>query len=514
MMKSILYAKTAIAVLCLSFFIAGACGAAQGEPDQDDPAQDGQAEDVPAEDIPAEDGSAYGSATLITIPALAISHVAAAGGMPAASQDAPWKRKARIEDARGRLLYRPELMYHGSVIESSSEAGSRHAAGAVMPLTDDWELAILDRVSYFALKQGISVDSLQIDAAAAPKPKNPDGKAGKEAPGDALPSRKIPSYKYSLGKSTRSGRYAAGRESLELRLGKKPGNSLRPWLSVTPYTNFGDAKGEHVSIASGFSKTWKNGAGVFAELFAWRPWDEGYYTILNDGQRHGGALTFSWPWGSRFALSGRVHYEELALGTAAKSRAPDVVNPDSLKLETRASGKSRDLIPELDRNLINRESGWQYAGNRYGVNAKGYLKLLKKNSGFMGYGFRNEDLWNEFLVGSELGIYANVDWQRYNRPDAFNAFYPVPKVFAQQLGVSGQYAFSPHFGVSCDAYLGRDPERDLKFGEIGGVNARMTVVINPHFRLWGSYIYSKSGATLESGSGAENIFSIGFNYKF
>lgn len=340
--------------------------------------------------------------------------------------DTPSKRKARLQGMRMRMLYGPEATYHGSFIRSASEYGSRHVAGAVAPVSERWEIAALNHVSLFSLK---------------------------------------------------SGDHRAGRESMLVRVGMNPGSSLRPWFALTPSINFGDARGEHVGIATGVSKSWKDGTSLATEVYAWRPWDEGYYTMIEDGQRHGAALAFTLPVTKKLTVSTRAQYEALELGSRAKS-------------------------------------GAQYAGSRYGWNARAYYRLLQREAAFMGHGFRNDDVWNEYLVGSELGVFTHLDWQRYTKPAGFDALHPVPQAFAQQLGLSYQHAFSPHLGLTAESYIGRDPDRDLRFGDLLGVNMRLTTILNPHVRIWCALGYIKTGTTLESDGGEENTVSFGVNYNF
>ena len=345
---------------------------------------------------------------------------------PANPGDSLLKRRARRQALHLRVQRELEALYWGSSINTTSEVGSRHGMGFVLPFAENWEFVALDRVSFFALKTG--------------------------------------------GRS-------AGRESLELRVARAVGNSFRPWFSVISYFNFNEARGARPSIAGGFSKSWRNGASIEAEGFGWHPWDEGYYTILGDGERHGGALGFTAPLGDRLALSARGHYEELTLGTWAKT-------------------------------------GAQYAGNRYGVNARTYLRVLQGKNEFMGHGFRNEDLRDEYLTGSELDLYVGIDWRRYSKPDFFHAFNPAPMVFGQQLGMVFQKAFSPHLGISGEAYLGRDPDRKLRIGELAGASLRLNVPVSPRFRFWLAGNYAKTSANLESSGGAESIISVGLNYTF
>lgn len=357
-------------------------------------------------------------------------HADAASGEPPSGslreEDTALKRKARLLGTRMRTLYGPEAAYQNAFIDSEEERGSRHTVGVTMPLTEVWEGAVFGHLSFFSLKRGT---------------------------------------------------HDAGRESMHLRFGMNPGSSFRPWFALTPYLNFGDAEGQGVGITAGMSETWRNGANLSGEVFAWRPWDEGYYTIVEDGRKHGAALAFALPFTDRLTLNSRAYYEELELGGGAKS-------------------------------------GAQYAGNRYAVNTRACYRLLKRDGAYMGYGFRDDSLWNEYLVGSELGIFLQVDFQRYFRPGGFDALNPVPEVFAQEVGLSLQYAFSPHIGLTAEGFLGRDPDRDLQFGELAGVNGRLTVVATPNLRIWAGASYMKTNTTLESSGGEETIFSFGINYAF
>lgn len=341
-------------------------------------------------------------------------------------EDAALKRKARFVGARMRTLYGPEAAYQNAFIDSEEESGSRHTVAVTMPLTEVWEGAAFGHLSFFSLKRGT---------------------------------------------------HEAGRESLDLRVGMNPGSTFRPWFALTPYLNFGDASGEGVGITAGMSQAWRNGANLSGEVFAWRPWDEGYYTIVEDGRKHGAALAVVLPFTDRLTLSSRAYYEELELGAGARS-------------------------------------GEQYAGNRYAINSRASYRLLRRDGAYMGYGFRDDRLWNEYLIGSELGIFLQVDFQRYFKPDGFDALNPVPEVFAQEVGLSLQYAFSPHFGLTAEGFLGRDPDRDLQFGELAGVNGRLTVVATPNLRIWAGAAYMKTNTTLESSGGEETTISFGIHYAF
>lgn len=336
-----------------------------------------------------------------------------------------WKRRARLIGMHIRALHGPEAAYQGFFINSREERGSRHTVAATAPLTEFWEGAVFSHASLFSLKRG---------------------------------------------------KGNAGRESLRLRIGMNPGRTFRPWFALTPYVNFGEADGQGLGIAAGMAKTWRNGANLSGEVFAWRPWDEGYYTIIEDGRKHGAALAFTLPFTRNLILSSRAYYEELELGGGAKSGAQD-------------------------------------AGKRYAINTRASYRLLHRD-GAMGYGFRDDNLWNEYLVGSELGMFIQVDFQRYFRPDGFKALHPVPEVFAQEIGLSLQYAFSPHMGLTAEGFIGRDPDRDLQFGELAGLNGRLTLVVNPNLRIWAGASYTKTTTTLESSGGEETIASVGIHYTF
>lgn len=341
-------------------------------------------------------------------------------------EDDSWKRQARLQGARMRALYGPELAYQMFSINTEDEVGSRQMAGAVFPLDELWEGAIFDHISYFSLKD--------------------------------------------VSKN-------AGREALRFRIGMNPARTFRPWFTVMPYVNFGDAEGNGVGLALGMTNAWRNGTVLSLGAFAWNPWDEGYHTFVEDGRRSGATLSFTLPFTKDFILSTRAYYEELELGPGAKS-------------------------------------GPQYAGNRYVVNSRAYLRLLSRDNAFMGYGFRDDDLWSEYLIGSELGIFAQVDFQRYFRPDGFDALNPVPEVFAQEIGFSLQYAFSPRLGLTAEGFLGRDPDRDLQFGELAGLSARLTLLASPNLRIWAGASYLKTNASLESSGGEETTVLIGINYAF
>lgn len=336
------------------------------------------------------------------------------------------KRQERIQGMRIRTLYGPQAIYHSTFIDADDEAGSRHTVGASIPLSEFWEMAVLDHISYFALKN--------------------------------------------------ESKYAA-RESIELRIGMNPGMDFNPWFALRPYINFDGAEGEGIGLETGFSNKWKNGAVLSAEAFAWRPWDEGYSTIIEDGRKYGVGAAFTLPVVKNLQLSGRASYEEYDLGFGAKS-------------------------------------GAQYAGNRYMINARGYCRLFHLDGAYMDTGFRTDDLKDEYLVGTELGAFIQVDFQRYFKPDGFHAVNPVSEVFAQDAGMSFQYAFSPRLGLTGEGFIGRDPDRDLQFGELYGLRGRLITVVSPHIRIWAEAAHLKTNTTLESAGGSETTITFGINYAF
>lgn len=336
------------------------------------------------------------------------------------------KRQGRIEGMRMRTLYGPQSIYHSAFIDAEDEAGSRHTIGVSIPLSKSWEIGLFENISYFALKKD---------------------------------------------------NHHAARESTDIRLGLNPGHSFRPWLTLSPYFNFDDAKGEGLGVALGFTNIWRNGAVLSAEAYAWRPWDEGYSTIIENGQKHGVGADFTLPILKNLQIIARAFYEELELGEGAKS-------------------------------------GAQYAGHRYLINVRGYCRLLHSDEAYMDYGFRSDDLKNEFLAGTELGIFMQADFQRYFKPGGFHAVNPVPEVFAQELGISFQKAISPRLGITGEGFIGRDPDRDLKFGELYGLRGRFLAVLSPHVRVWAEAAYLKTNTTLESAGGRETTISFGLNYAF
>lgn len=341
-------------------------------------------------------------------------------------EDTVWKRRARLIGMHLRALHGPEAAYQSAFFDLEEQRGSRHTLATVMPLTEIWEGAVFEHLSSFSLKNG---------------------------------------------------NHSAGQESMSLRVGMNPGRTFRPWFALTPYFNFGEANGQGLGIAAGMAKTWRNGASLSGEVFAWRPWEEGYYTIVEDGRKHGVDLAFTLPFTRNLLLSSRAYYEGLKLGEDAKSGAQD-------------------------------------AGDRYGIQTRVYYRLLHRDGAFMGYGFRDDNLWNEYLVGCELGMFIQTDFQRYFKPDGFHALNPVPKVFTQEMGISLRYAFSPHLGLTVEGVLGRDSDRDLHFGELAGVNGRLTLVANPHLRIGAGASHRKTSTTLESSGGRETIVSLDVHYTF
>lgn len=356
-----------------------------------------------------------------------------AGGDPGAmndrgidSADVKWRRQARLQGERMRMLNGPEFAMSSAMSMSDTERGLRLLVGAVMPLNPRWELAALNSLGLFTLKE-----------------------TGERA----------------------------GRDILTLRLGPGPNATFRPWIALTPYMNFGAASGGGAGLSGGLGKYWANGISIAVEGYAWRPWDEGFSTTLQDGRSHGVSMTATMPINRRLTLLAGAEYEFLELGPGA---------PD----------------------------GARYAGRRGGWDARANFLLLKRDGAFMGYGFRDETLWTEQLVPMELGIFGDLRWQRYVRPDGFDILAPTPKMFQQRVGVYYNQAFSPSFGLNTEAYVGQDTGRGLSFGGIFGATARLTVVLNPRFRLWCGWGYEKTNNTLEGAGGPEHSLSFGMNCNF
>ena len=349
-------------------------------------------------------------------------------------EDAVLKRKARLQGVRMRTLYGPGASYQGAFIDAEEEHGSRHTFAATRPLNEVWEATVFEHVSFFSLK--------------------------------------------SNSRSKRKS-HSAGRESVSLRIGMNPSMAFRPWFTLTPYANFGGADGEGMGVAAGISNTWQNGANLSGEIFGWRPWDEGYYTIIEDGRKHGTDLSLTLPFTKKLILGSRAYYEELRLGGDAKH-------------------------------------GSQNAGHRYAINTKVYYRLLHREGAYMGYGFRDDNLWNEYLIGSELGIFMQLDFQRYHRSSKLKreVINPEPKIFAQEIGLSLKHAISPHLGLTTEGFVGRDTVRNLQFGKLAGINGRLVLVKNPHLRMWVGASYVKYSSALESSGGKEKIASLGINCAF
>ncbi len=342
------------------------------------------------------------------------------------SMDTKWRRQARITGVRMRMLNGPEFAFAADGVNSTTERGARTHEGAVVPLNPRWELAALNDFAFFKRKDNGA---------------------------------------------------RAGYEALTLRLGANPSVSFRPWVAVTPYTGLWDGDGVGVGLSGGLSKTWRSGIALIGEAYAWRPWDEGYDTISQDGRSYGMALQAILPVDRRLTLTGGVEYEFLELGPHAPG-------------------------------------GSQYAGRRGGWNLRADYRLLKRDGEYMGYGFREPTLWDEQLVPVELGLFADLLWERYIRPDGFTTINPTAKQFRQRIGIFYDQAISPHLGFNSEAYVGQDPRRGTGFGELYGLTLRLNVVVNTRFRAWFGWGYESVNNTLEGGGGPDRNLSFGFNYNF
>ncbi|MCL2001148.1 MAG: hypothetical protein FWG74_06905 [Planctomycetes bacterium] len=342
------------------------------------------------------------------------------------SMDTKWRRQARLTGVRMRMLNGPEFAYAMDGISSGTEWGSRNHAGAVVPLNTRWELAALNTLSVFQLKE-----------------------AGNRA----------------------------GYEALSLRVGANPSVSFRPWLAVTPYVGLWEGNGAGVGLSGGLSKMWKSGMALTGEAYAWRLWDEGYATALQDGRSHGINLRGAMPVDRRLTLTGGVGYEFLELGPGA---------PD----------------------------GVRYAGRRGRWDLRVDWRLLKRDGAYMGYGFRDQTLWYEQLVPVELGFFGDLLGERYIRPEGFDILSPEQKQFRQRLGIFYYQAISPHLGFNSEAYVGQDTRRGIRFSELRGLNMRLNMVFSSHFRMWIGWGYESAGSGLDRGGGPDRTFTFGFNYNF
>ena len=342
------------------------------------------------------------------------------------SADTKWRRQARLQGVRMRMLNGPEAAFAWDGYSSDTERGWRGHAGAVVPLNPRWELAILDKTAFFEQKE--------------------DGRT-------------------------------AGLEALTLRLGANPSQSFRPWVAVTPYVGLDDGDGVGVGLSGGVMKSWQSGMSLRGEAYAWQPWDEGYDTAAQDGRSHGVRIQGTMPVDRRLTLTGGIEYEWLELGPHAPG-------------------------------------GSQYAGRRGGWNIRAEYLLLKRDDAYMGYGFREQTLWDEQLVPVELGVFADISWQRYIRPDGFEVLSPTRKSLRERVGLFYNQAVSPHIGFNAEAFVGQDPRRGIGPGELYGVTLRLNLVINPHWRIWGGWGYESNRDTLAGGGGPDRYFSFGLNYNF
>lgn len=182
------------------------------------------------------------------------------------SADTKWRRQARLTGVRMRMLNGPQLAFAAEGYSSDTERGVRNRLGAVVPLNPRWELAALDRMGIYNLKDG-------------------DKRAGLEA--------------------------------LTLRVGANPSVSFRPWFAMTPYVGLWDADGVGLGLSGGVEKSWPSGISLRGEAYAWEPWDEGYDTVVQDGRRHGFQVQGTLPIDRRLTLTGTAGYEWLELGPRA-----------------------------------------------------------------------------------------------------------------------------------------------------------------------------------------------------
>ncbi|MDR1744912.1 MAG: hypothetical protein LBS30_04075 [Planctomycetota bacterium] len=340
--------------------------------------------------------------------------------------DVRWKRQARTTGMRMRMLNGPEGMLGSEPVSSNTEKGARTYAGAVVPLNPRWELAVINIIASFKLKE-----------------------TGRDA----------------------------GLDALRIRLGANPSVSFRPWLELTPYAGLGERDGGGLGLAGGLSKSWASGISLEGEAYAWQPWDEGYETARNDGRSHGIRLRGTLPVTRRLTLSGEAGHEWLELGP-------------------------------------NAPGGRENAGRRGTWQARAEYMLLKRDGCYMGYGFRDQILWSEQLVPVELGLFADVQRQRYIRPDGFTALNPEEKSWRQRVGIFYYQAVSPKIGFAAEAFVGQDADREIDAGDLYGVAVRLNLVLTPRLRVWGGWGYESSSGSLSGGGGPNRNFSVGLNWNF
>ena len=342
------------------------------------------------------------------------------------SADTRWRRQARLTGVQMRMLNGPEGVLHSEGVSSTSEKGGRTYAGAVVPLSPRWELAVINKLASFELKE--------------------------------------------------TGR-KAGLDALRLRVGANPSVSFRPWFEMTPYIGLRDRGGGGVGLAAGVSKLWSSGMSLEGEAYAWQPWDEGYETALNDGRSHGIRLRGTLPVDRRLTFTGEAGYEWLRLGP-------------------------------------NAPGGAENAGHRGSWLLRAEYKLLKRDGCYMGYGFREETLWNEQLVPMELGLFADIYRERYSKPRGFTALNPTERSLRERVGVFYYQAVSPKIGFNAEAFIGQDPSRGIDAGELYGFAARLNLVFSPRLRMWCGWGFDSSNSSLSGGGGPNRSFSFGLNYNF
>lgn len=269
----------------------------------------------------------------------------------------------------------------------------------------------------------------------------------------------------------------AGLDAVTFRFGANPAVSFRPWFEATPYMGLGDREGGGIGFAGGLSKSWSSGISLQGEAHAWMPWDEGYETAQQDGRSHGVRVRGTLPVDRRLGFSGEAGFEWLELGP----RAP---------------------------------GGRESAGRRGNWQVRAEYKLLKRDGAYMGHGFREQTLWDEQLVPVEFGVFADVRQERYWKPDGFTVLNPTEKSMRQRVGLFYYQALSPHIGFTAEAFVGRDPDREIQAGDLYGAAAWLNIVLNPCWRLWLGWGYESSSGNLSGGGGPTRNLSLGFNYNF
>jgi hypothetical protein len=214
-----------------------------------------------------------GGVDLAALPPPRNEYNTLAGGNPRAmndrgidTADTKWRRQARITGVRLRMLNGPEAGYSREGFLTNLEEGARHALGATAPVNVRWEMAALNTLSSYRLRESGA---------------------------------------------------RAGLDSLTLRLGGNPSVSKRPWFSITPFAGLGDADGRGLGVSAGYSWSFSGGIGLDAEAYYSDPWDEGYDTAVQDGRRHGFALGLTVPVDRRLSLAAGVDGEWLELGPRA-----------------------------------------------------------------------------------------------------------------------------------------------------------------------------------------------------